>query len=98
LINIFALIGHATGEVAVMVPVVVIDLDKANTPFHQPSCRESSMCESSRFLDVGPVHRQNLFWLSAQIGEFGDARLHPVGHLILSHAGLGFGITHFVEL
>jgi hypothetical protein len=48
--------------------------------------------------DLGAIHRERGFGFLGEIGEFGDAGLHLVGHLVLGDAGGDLGIAEVVAL
>ena len=49
LVDVAALGGHASSYVAVVIPVVVVDLNKPDTAFDQSACKESCVCEGTGF-------------------------------------------------
>ncbi len=52
--------------------------------------------EGTGALDIRAIHIEDVLWLAREIGEFRDAGLHTIGHLILSHAGLDVRVSDLV--
>jgi hypothetical protein len=102
LVDIAALEGHAASEVAVMVPVVVVDLNEADTAFREAAGHEDRARKGAGLLGFLAVELPCEFAFLREIGEVRDTALHPEGHFVLADAGVGFrvadgAVVDFVE-
>ncbi len=93
LIGVEALIADGGGEVVVLVPSAMEDLNDADTAFDEASGEDGGVGETAGAFHVGPVHFEGGIGFTGEIGEFGHAGLHAERHLVLGDPGLDFGIT-----
>ena len=91
-----------SGTGAVMVPSSVIELNKTNTAFHQTS-RQQTIVGKGSLARLSAIHLVNVFRLFGNLHQFGNARLHTIGHFIGSNARRYFRIcklngAHLIEI
>ena len=86
MIGVAGLNADCPGEIAVLVPALMIELDEADAALGQPPCEQAVGGESARPGHVGSVKVQDMLGFSREVRNLGHARLHAVGHLILRHA------------
>lgn len=96
LIDVFALGGHATIDVGVVVPVVVVDLHEADTAFNEAAGHEGAIGERTRFFGFFTVEFEDVVGFFREVGEFGHARLHSEGHFVLLNAGMRLRVGDFL--
>lgn len=95
-VDVLALGGHTAIDIAVMVPVVVVDLNEPDITFREPACHEGDIGKASRFSGFLAIELKGAFGFLAQVREFGHAGLHAGCHFILPDAGKGLGVTKFL--
>ena len=93
LVDVAALQPHVGGQVAVMVPASLEDLDKAHVPLRQPPGQQAIRGDRPRNVHVGTVHVENMLRLVRHVGQLGDRRLHAIGHLVLRDARVDLRIA-----
>ena len=97
LIGIAALGIEFGGQGIMLIPASVHELNAAGTPFDQAPRHQAIMGESAGLIDLGAVAFEDLLWFLGEVGEFGDAGLHPERHFVLGDASGDFGVAGFVE-
>ena len=80
-----------------MVPVVEINLHEPHAPLHHPPGHEDGVGKRTGLQYLLAIEAEGRLRLGRDVGEFGHARLHPEGHLILGDPGLRFGITKLLK-
>ncbi len=91
-----------SGQVFVMVPICVIELDEPYATLDKPPGQQA-VVRKRRLARLHAVHLERLFALLTEIDQFRTAGLHAVRHLVLRNARLNFGIAglrqlHLVEI
>ena len=81
-----------------LIPARVHQLYEADSPLGQSPRHQAMMCERAAFLHVGPVHVKHMLRFVRNVGQFRDAGLHFVGHLVLRDARLNLRITELLVL
>ena len=94
LVGVFALERHAAAAIAMVVPVVVVDLHEAHTAFDQSTGEQGGVGEAAGIFRFFAVEGVGAIRLGADLREFGHAALHAEGHFELLDAGMSFGIAH----
>ena len=87
--------GSGTGSVEIPAPVE--EVDKANAFLDEASCQQAVVGEAGA-AGLGSVGFQCLLGFFGNVHDFRDGGLHPVGHLVLSNTGEGFGAAEFFGL
>ncbi len=99
LVDVVGLAAHFIGEVDVVVPATVEELDEADAALGHAAGEEAVAGEGAGFFDFGAVEFfVDGFVLAGEVGELGDGGLHAEGHFLLGDGGLDFGVADFVEL
>ena len=75
-----------------MIPAGMVKLDEPDVALGQAPGQQAVRREGSGLARIGAVKLEDMLRLFRQVGHFGNRRLHPVGHLVLSDAGIDFGI------
>ncbi len=96
LVDVFALGGHATVDVGVVVPVVVVDLHEADAAFDEAAGHEGTIGEGAGFFGVFAVEFEDVFGFLGEVSEFGHAGLHAERHFVLLDASVGLGVGDFL--
>ena len=84
LVGVAALDFKLRRRIAVMVPAGVEALHEPHAPLDQPPSHQAVVRERSLPSDVRAVAFEDVLRLGGEIGQFRDAGLHLVGHLVLS--------------
>ncbi len=97
-----ALAPDLVGQVAVLIPAHVIELDEAHAALGQPAGQQAVRGVAAGLLHVRAVQVEDRLRLAREVGQLGDRRLHPVGQLVLGDAGddlgvAGLGVVQVVE-
>ena len=104
LVDIVSLAADFLGKCGVVIPTPVEQLDKADAAFGHASGEETVASEGSGLLHFGSVKFFVLgFVFAGEVGELGNAGLHPESHLLLCDGCLNFRVADsghmlFVEL
>jgi hypothetical protein len=88
-------VGADTG--AVRVPAAVIELHETDAALHQPP-REQAVVAERHLTRFGAIHLVSRRRLAGDVGQFRDARLHPVRHLVGRDARGGFRVADALAL
>src|SRR5262245_56464775 len=80
-----------------MVPVAMVELNEADIALGE-AASEQTVVGERRLAGLRAVHLQHLARLAADVHQFGDAGLHPVGHLILADPRGDLGVAESAEL
>ncbi len=86
------------GQIAVLIPSLVVDLDEADAAFGQPPREQAVRRERARLAAVLAVHLEDRLRLVRQVGHFRHARLHAVGHFVLRDPRLDLRVEFALEL
>ena len=81
------------GEVVVLVPAAVEDLDDACAALDEAAGEDGALGEAALAVDVVAIHVEGGFGFFGEVSEFGHAGLHAEGHFVLGDAGLDFGVA-----
>ena len=81
-----------------MVPAGMIELDESHVPLGQSPREETVRGECSRRLGLVAVEFERGGRLLREVHHLGNARLHSIGHLVLSHPRGDLGIADILEL
>ena len=98
LVGIEALFFQLGGQVAVLVPAGMHQLYESGAAFDEATGEKAVAGIGSAAVDVRSVHVEDGLGFTGDVGEFWDAGLHAIGHLVLGDAGIDFGITEFIEV
>ena len=79
-----------------VVPVVVIDLNKAHSALDQTPGHEHAVGKAAGLSGFFAVHFIDVLGLLGDVGQFRHAGLHAEGHLVLLYPRVGFRITHLL--
>ena len=86
LVSFKALAPEAGRQAAVVVPILMVELDELHAALGQPTCEQAVGGESAGVAGVGPVGIDHMRGLSAEVGDFGDARLQAERHFVVRDA------------
>ena len=92
LIHAFSHDFDVVGQVAVVIPALVVELDEFHVFFGQLSRQQAVIRESSGLAGFRAVHIENIIRLLAHVQRFGHGHLHPVRHFILADARIHFRV------
>jgi hypothetical protein len=98
LVDVEAVLLQIGGQVAVLVPRLVEELDEADPALDQAAAEQAVVGEGA-LARLRAVHRADAFRLQRDVGDFRRDVLHAEGHLKGGDAGLDLGIAdRFVAL
>ena len=83
LVHAFGLQGNIPGQVVVLIPASVIELDEAHAALGQPTRQQAVGGVRPGFPRVGSIELESMLWLARQIHQGRDRGLHAIGHLVL---------------
>ena len=98
LVGLPALADDALLEAAVVVPVLVIELDETDAPLGEPPGENAVGGERAGVPCIGAVLFDQVVRLVGEIGHLGHARLHPEGHLVVGDPGRDLGVGDPLKL
>ena len=103
LIYIKTLILDFLGQVAVLIPAPVKDLNDSNPSFNESTGEERRVGKGAGLLRVWSIHLEGRLTFSPQISQLRHAALHSERHLILGDSRLSLRVSEtfeglFVEL
>ena len=98
LVGVVALVVEFRGEGVVLIPTCVHQLHKTGAALDEAAGEKAVACEGAGFVHLWAVKIERGFGFSRDVGEFGHASLHAVGHFILGNAGRDFGVSGLGEL
>ena len=98
MIGISALGSDSSFEPTVLVPSLMVELDKSDTLLSESPSKQAVRSECARFVSVGTVQFKDLFGLFAKIGDIRHTRLHAVRQLVLSDTALNFWVEFLLKL
>ena len=81
-----------------VIPVAVVELDEAHAFFGEAAGEQGITGEGARRIHFRTVAFHDCLALAREVHEFGDAGLHPVGHLGLADAGGDLGVARGSEV
>ena len=96
LIGFQAFLAEAFGETAMMIPVAVAELDEADIAFGESASEEAIIGEAGSSWG-GAVEIEDLLAFRGEVGEFGDAGLHPESEFVVFDLGGDGGISDGAE-
>ena len=85
-----ALVADAVGQVAVVVPALMVELDESHAALGQPAGQQAVGGERAGRAAVGAVQLEDGVRLLREIGDVGHARLHAERHLVLGDRAIRF--------
>ena len=77
---------------AVMVPVGMEQLHKPHAALDQPAGQQAVRRVGARPPRIGPIHLERRLALARQVGQLGNAGLHPPRQFVLGHAIESLGV------
>ena len=92
LIGLLTLAFDTAGEAAVVVPVLMIQLDEFHAAFGEPPGEETVGGEGAGFARVGAVRIDDVGRLIFEVGDLGDAGLEVERHLVVGDARGDLGV------
>ena len=92
LVGLLALPLDAARQAAVMVPVLVVELDETHAPLGQPPGEHAVRRERAGILRVGAVLLEHMGRLIGEVGHLRHARLHAEGHLVVGDPRRDLGV------
>ena len=98
LVSLLALRPDAAGQAAVVIPVLMVELDKPHAPLGEPPGQHAVSRERARILGVGAVHLHDALRLVGEVRHVRHARLHAEGHLVVVDPGRDLGVGSAGEL
>lgn len=90
-------LGHdpdVLGQVAVLIPALVVQLDESHVALGEPPRQQAVGRIAARCLDLGTVHVEDALRLVRKVHDLRHRRLHAVRHLVLGDARVDLGIEH----
>src|SRR5262249_26351043 len=97
LIGFLTALGQVRGQLSVVVPVAMEELDEAYSAFGQPPRQQAIRREAARLLRILAIELEGTLWFFGNIGQLGNGCLHAEGHLILSDSCGDLRIAEFVQ-
>src|SRR5688500_11011505 len=70
LVHIAALLGQLLGQVIMLIPAAVIELDETDTPLDEPACEQRIGSKCARSTRILPVHLKRVRRLLGYIHQF----------------------------
>ena len=98
LVSLLRFARDAPLQAAVVVPVLVVELDKPHAPLGQPAGEQAVGREAARVAGLGTVGIKHMGRLVGEVGHRRHARLHPEGHLVIRDPGRDHGVGRAGEL
>ena len=83
----------AVGEIAVVVPPTMVELDEADVAFGKAAGEEAVGGVGAGDAGVFAVEFEGAVGFFAKVGEIGHTHLHSVRHLVCGDAGINFGVA-----
>ena len=83
----------AVGEVAVVVPAAMVELDETDVAFGKAAGEEAVGGVGAGDAGVFAIEFEGAGGFFAEVGEIGHAHLHSVRHLVCGDAGIDFGVA-----
>ena len=88
--------GRFCRQLAVMVPIAMVELDEAHAALGQAARQQAVRGEGAGLFRVLAVQFEGVRRLFRKIGQFRNRRLHPERHLVLRDAGADLRIAELV--
>jgi hypothetical protein len=95
-VGVGAVAFEVAGEVAVLIPGLVEDLDEADIAFDEAAGEEAGVGEGG-FAGFGAVGFEGGLGFAGKVHQVRGGRLHPVGHFVGIDAGGDFGVPDRTE-
>ncbi len=96
-VGLAALVLEAAGDVGVVVPALVIEVDEPDPALDQ-AAGEQAVVGERRLARLGPVEVEGLLASRPRGPSARGAGLHPVGQLVGGDPGLDLGVADGVEV
>ena len=96
LVGVAALAGDLLGQVRVLVPAAMEELDEAHAALGQPAGQQAVGGEGAGLARVGAVQGEGVRGLAREVGQLGHRGLHPVGQLVLGDPRGDLGVAELV--
>ena len=93
MVGFFGDFRMAVGEIAVVVPPTMVELDEADVAFGKPAGEEAVGGVSTGDAGVFAVEFEGAGGFFAEVGEIGHTHLHSVCHLVCGNTGINFGVA-----
>ena len=90
LVDVFAALRQVFGQLAVMVPIAMVELDETDAALGQAAREQAVGGESAGLLRVVSVELEGVGGFFREISQFGHRALHAERHLVLRNAGADF--------
>src|SRR5262245_55600565 len=97
LVGVARLPRDLLGQVQVLIPAAMEQLNEPHTTFCQPSRQQTICGKRSRLARFGPIELKHCVRLFGQIRKLWHRGLHPIRHLVLSYARGNRGITRLLK-
>ena len=68
-VDIATLLGKISGNVAMLIPTPVKNLNKTHAPFHHTSSKQAIAGKGSSLVHIFAIHLQNMFRFFGDVGE-----------------------------
>ena len=99
LIGVAALAGDLRGQVRVLVPAAMEELDEPHAALGQPAGQQAVGGVACRAVRTsGPYSVEDRFGLVREVGQLGDRGLHPVGQLVLGDPREDLGVAELAMI
>ena len=98
LIDFFGDLGVSAGEIGMVIPAAVIDLDKTDTTFGKATGQQAVGSMGTGHFGVLAVELEGGFGFAGNIGQIRHRHLHPVGHFVSGDAGLDLRISYGLQV
>src|ERR1700730_8806435 len=86
LVNFRTLRTKPLRDVGMHVPSLVKERDELDVPLRQTPGQKTITSERGILLHARTIHVEHVLWLVRNVGNLRHRRLHPVRHLVLTHA------------
>ena len=98
LVDVATLQAEVAGQVVMLVPASVIELNEPYAPLCHATGEQTVRRVGAWFAGGVAVEIEGLFGLAGEVGQIGNRGLHAIRHLVLGNAGLDFRVAVIVEL
>ena len=98
MVGFLGLIADGTGQVPVLIPAGVVELDETHAALGKAAGEQAVRGEGAGILCIRAVELLDRLRLTADVGDLRHAGLHPESHLVLGNTGFDLGIEFVLEL
>src|SRR5258706_6790055 len=98
LFRVLALFLDAFGEIAVLIPAAMVELNKTDATFGHATGEQTIISESAGLLHIRAIHFESVLRLFGNVDQVRHGSLHAESHLVLADAGIYFRITEGLVL